>query len=236
MSDKISEIPKEQRPYEKCLRDGEGVLTDGELLAVILRCGTRQMSSVSLAGEILKAAEGYGFPGLPGLLHLSVQELQSIPGIGKVKALQLRCVGELARRISSASARPALAYNDPESIARYYMERLRHEEQEHLFCMMMDSKGSLLGEKLLSRGTVSGTLITPREVYVEALKLRAVRIVLIHNHPSGDPLPSSPDMEFTARILAAGEMVGIELADHIIIGDKTYFSFREQGLMKENAV
>ena len=198
------------------------------------KCGTKEKSSVSLAGDILKAAETAGFSGLPGVLHLSVQELLMISGIGKVKALQLRCIGELARRISASKARTSIVYDQPETIACYYMERLRHEEQEHLYCMMLDSKGGLVGERLLSRGTVNGTMISPREVYVEALKLRAVRIVLIHNHPSGNPLPSSPDMEFTARIRSAGNMVGIELLDHIIIGDRTYFSFREQGLMEDD--
>ena len=133
--------------------------------------------------------------------------------------------------MACAAARPALSFQNPQSIAKYYMELLRHEEQELLYAMFLDCRNHFLGDKLLSRGTVNATLITPREVFVEALKKHAVSLILIHNHPSGDPMPSSCDMEVTQRIQESGEMLGIHLLDHIIIGDQKFVSFREEKLL-----
>lgn len=177
--------------------------------------------------------ETTSYPGLLGLLHLSLPDLMKINGIGKVKAIQLKCIGELSKRMASAAARPGLSFQNPSTIARYYMERLRHEEQELLYCMMLDNKNHLLAETLLSRGTANATLITPREVFLQALRHHALSLILVHNHPSGDPSPSGCDVEVTKRILQAGEIVGIHLLDHIIIGDRRYFSFREEELLKE---
>jgi DNA repair protein RadC len=232
MSKTILELPKEDRPYEKCMERGPGALTDSELLAVILKNGARGGSSLSLANEILKAMQQSSHPGLLGLLHASIADLMKIHGVGRVKAIQLKCIGELSKRIAMSAARPQLSFTDPFSIARYYMEQLRHEEQELMLSMMVDSKNHLLGERILTRGTVNATLITPREVFVEALRYQAVGLILVHNHPSGDPTPSSCDMEVTQRIYQAGELLGIELLDHIIIGDQKYISFREQKILK----
>ena len=236
MSEKIRELPKEQRPYEKCLRDGEQALSDAELLAVLLRSGTRTKSAPGLAGELLSATQSTAFPGLPGLIHMSVQDLTALPGIGEVKAVMLKCVAELSRRMASAIARPAMTFDQPVTIARYFMERLRHEEQEHLYVLTMDNRNHLLGEYLVSLGTATSALVSPREIFLEALKQRALGVVLVHNHPSGDPSPSLCDMEITERIFEAGSIVGIELLDHIVIGDQKYYSFREQGLIKENDI
>lgn len=233
MPEKIKELPKLQRPYEKCLSEGESALSDSELLAVILRNGTKGTSSLSLANQILNLTEESSYPGLLGLLHLSLPELMKIHGIGKVKAIQLKCIGELSKRMASAAARPGLSFQNPVTIAKYYMERLRHEEQELLYCMMLDNKNHLLAEQLLSRGTANATLITPREVFLEAVRYHALCLILVHNHPSGDPSPSSCDVDVTNRICQAGELLGIHLLDHIIIGDQKYFSFREQNLLDE---
>jgi DNA repair protein RadC len=233
MNQKMKELPKDQRPYEKCLREGEAALSDSELLAVILRSGTQGTNSLTLANQILSMTEESSYPGLPGLLHLSHSQLMKIHGIGKVKAIQLKCIGELSKRMASAAARPGLSFRNPVTIARYYMEQLRHEEQEHLYCMMLDNKNHLLAEQLLSRGTANATLITPREVFVEALRHHALSLILVHNHPSGDPTPSGCDYDVTKRIFEAGEMLGVQLLDHIIIGDQKYFSFREQGVLDE---
>lgn len=234
MKQTMKEIPVSQRPYEKCIREGECSLSDSELLAVILRCGTKGMSSLSLANDILKHMEQSSYPGLLGLLHSSVSELKSIHGIGTVKAVQLKCIGELAKRIASTAARSSLDFRSPGSIAAYYMEQLRHQEQEMMICMMLDNQNHLLGDTVLSKGTVNATLITPREVYLEALRYHAVNLILIHNHPGGNPTPSNCDREITERIYHAGEMLGICLLDHIIIGDQRYISFREEGLMEED--
>lgn len=232
MKDTMKELPALQRPYEKCIREGASALSDSELLAVILRCGTQGVNSLNLANKVLKHMENSSFPGLPGLLHASLEELVQIHGIGKVKAVQLKCIGELSKRIASSSARTQLSFDRPETIAQYYMELLRHEEQEQVVCMMLDSKNHLLGEYYMSRGTANASLITPREIYVEALRRHAVSVILIHNHPSGDPLPSKCDLDVTERIYRAGELLGIQFLDHIIIGDHRYVSFREQGILK----
>ena len=133
--------------------------------------------------------------------------------------------------MAAAAARPQLSFNNPVTIARYYMEHLRHEEQEVLLVMMLDGRNHLLGEQMISRGTVGATLVTPREVFIEALKFHAVGLILVHNHPSGDPTPSECDMDITERISRAGELLGVKLLDHIVIGDQKYISFREQGML-----
>lgn len=229
----MKELPETERPYEKCLSQGAGALSDSELLAVILKTGTRGSSSLHLANEILKYLQNSSYPGLVGLHYISLEELTKIHGIGRVKAIQLKCIGELSKRIATASARSTLSFNNPVTIAQYYMERLRHEEQEHMICVMLDSKNHLLGEQVLTKGISNATLITPREVYLAALQYHAVNLILLHNHPSGDPTPSRCDLEVTERIFDAGEMLGIALLDHIIIGDHRYISFREQGLLNE---
>lgn len=231
MYNRIKELPEEQRPYEKCIREGERALSDGELLAVILKNGVSGGNSLTLANDILSYTQNTSFPGLQGLLHLSLEQLRKIHGIGKVKAVQLKCIGELSRRIASESMRAQVSFNQPLSIAKYYMERLRHEEQELLISMMFDTKNHLLGDQILSRGTVNASLITPREIYVEALRRHAVCLTLVHNHPSGDPTPSESDRILTRRVFEAGEMLGVHLLDHIVIGDHRYVSFHEEGLM-----
>lgn len=233
MNRKMKELPKEQRPYEKCLVNGPSSLSDSELLAVILRCGTKELNSLSLAGEILAQMKNTPYPGLPGLIHCSIQDLMKIRGVGRVKAVQLKCIGELSRRIALTAARPKIRWNIPETIAQYYMEKLRHEEQEQIYCMMLDTKTHLLGECVVSKGTVNSSLITPREIFLEALRYHAVGIVLVHNHPSGDPSPSAADYALTERIRKTGDLVGISLMDHIVIGDHRYFSFLEEGVFTE---
>ncbi|MBS6706589.1 MAG: DNA repair protein RadC [Lachnospiraceae bacterium] len=225
----IKDIPSEERPYEKCLARGAAALSDAELLAVILRNGAAGQSCVELAREILRFSPSAS--GLLGLHHLSVQELMKIRGIGKVKAVQLKCITELSTRIATMRAKESLCFTDPSSIAEYYMERLRHEEQELLICMMFDTKNHLLGDAQISRGTVNSALISPRELFLQALAFHAVHIILVHNHPSGNPEPSQEDIVVTRRVRGAGELIGISLLDHIVIGDHCYISMFEQGLI-----
>ena len=227
----LRNLPMMEQPYEKCLENGPGSLSDAELLAVILRCGARGKTSLELAREILSLPGKE--EGLLGLYHCTRQELLQIRGVGEVKAIQLQCIGELSKRIARNAARPQLVMNSPASIAAYYMEELRHEEQEVVICMMADVKGHFLGDKILTRGTATGSMVTPREIYMEALRRHAVSLILIHNHPSGDPTPSPDDVQITTRIYQAGELIGIHLLDHIVIGDQKYCSFREEGLWEE---
>ena len=231
MKQTIKELPESSRPYEKCLQGGPSGLSDSELLAVILRSGVPGNNSLALANQILSLTKDTSYPGLLGLMHMSLPDLMKVNGIGKVKAIQLKCIGELSKRMASAVARPGLSFNDPITIAKYYMEHLRHEEQEVLIVMLLDGKNHLIGEQTLSRGTVNATLITPREVFLEAMKFHAVSVILVHNHPSGDPTPSDDDIKITERVYRSGELLGVRLLDHVVIGDHKYVSFRELGLL-----
>ena len=227
---KMKDLPVQKRPYEKCRALGPGALSDEELLADIIRTGSRSENSLELAGRIMELS--LPGDGLAGLLHRSLPEFMSIEGIGVVKGLQLCCIGELSRRIwrrKSLEASPAFC--EPADIASYYMEEMRHLEQEEVRAMFLDTKQVLLRDVLLSRGTVNASLISPREVLIQALCNRAVAMVLVHNHPSGDPSPSREDELLTRRVEEAGKIIGISLLDHVIIGDTTYISLRERGIL-----
>ena len=223
----IETLPKEERPYEKCLQYGTEALTDIELLAVILRTGTKGCNVKELAVKLLKNEDGA--VSVLSLTHLSLEQLLEISGIGKVKAIQILCVLELAKRISKTSFNDGTKYNTPKVIAGYYMEQLRHLEQEHLYVMFLDTKCKLIKDKLISSGTINQSLISPREIFIEALRCNCVNIILVHNHPSGDPAPSRDDLKSTSRVKEAGKIIGIRLLDHIIIGDNTYCSLNESG-------
>jgi DNA repair protein RadC len=217
------------RPYEKCLTYGPERLSDAELLAVILRVGSQKEDAVGLARRILALAKDGS--GLLGLLHLSVQDLMEVPGIGEVKAMQLKCIAELSKRISTQHAEEELDFSDPKTIAHYYMERIRHEEQEVLICVMLNNRLKKICDVLISKGTVNSSLVSTRDIFIAAAKSRAVRIVLLHNHPSGDPTPSKEDLQVTRKAEEAGKLLDIPLLDHIVIGDRSYVSFRECGLL-----
>ena len=227
---RMKDLPEEDRPYEKCLRLGPGALSDGELLAVIIRTGSRDENSLELADRILELS-GSG-DGLVGLLHHSLADLCGVKGIGKAKGAQLLCIGELSRRIWKRKAMEKTpAFSNPQEIADYYMEDMRHLEQEEIRVMYFNTKQALIRDFLVSRGTVNASLVTPREILIEALRCLAVGMVLVHNHPSGDPEPSQSDMLLTRRVKEAGSLVGITLLDHIVIGDKRYVSFRQNELL-----
>lgn len=227
---RMKDLPAENRPYEKCLQAGPKSLSDGELLAVIIRTGSREDTSLTLAEKLL--ALGSPGDGLLGLLHHSLTDLTEIKGIGKVKAIQLLCIGELSRRIWKRKAQErSLTFKHPEDISAYYMEDMRHLEQEEIHAMFFNTKQVMIKELLLARGTVNASVMTPRELLIEALRCRAVSMVLIHNHPSGDTAPSRADILLTRRVKEAGDVIGIQLIDHIIIGDRCYLSFRQQHLL-----
>ena len=219
------ELPVSERPYEKCLLAGPQALSDAELLAVILKSGCRKMNVVALAQTILQA-DGKN---LLNLYHMSVEELMRFPGIGKVKAIQLKCVAELSRRIARTDRSQRVCLSDAESVAAYYMERLRHEPQEQLLVSMYDTKCHLMGDSVIATGSVSAVLSSPREIFLQLFEKKAVSFILLHNHPSGDPSPSREDFALTQRLKACGELLDVELSDHIIIGDNRYYSFRENG-------
>lgn len=226
---KMKELSENERPYEKCLRYGAEYLSDTELLAVLLRTGVKGMNSLELAQKILQTpSEGTG---LLNIHHLTLQKLKNIRGIGTVKAIQILCLSELAKRLAKTSAGEGLIFNNPSTIAEYYMEELRHQKQEQMKLLMLNTKTKLIGETDISKGTVNASLVSPRELFIEALNQEAVSIILVHNHPSGDPTPSKSDILLTKRVKDAGDLIGIELLDHIIIGNNCYISFSEQKMI-----
>lgn len=219
----------EEKPYERCEKYGAACLTDAELLAVIIRTGTKGESSIDIADKILSSSPAD--KGLSTLFHLSYKELMDIHGIGRVKAIQILCIVELSKRFSRCNFNDSLYFNTPKIIADYYMEEMRHKEQEILKVMFLDTKNRLIHDMTASKGTVNGSMSSPRDIFIEALRFRAVYIILLHNHPSGDPTPSKEDLLFTKRIENSGNMIGIQLLDHVIIGDNCYCSLKERGLI-----
>ena len=221
-----NEYRMQNLPYEKFTTYGSKALTDSELLSIILRTGTAKTDVCRLGENVLAQTARYG-NGLLGLYHIPVDDLRKIPGIGQVKAIQLKALAELCTRMSQAKAKGALSFHDPYSVADYYMERLRHENVEYIFLLLLDSGLHLIEERILSKAS----LLSPREVFINAFQGKAANIMLLHNHPGGNPTPSENDLRITERVREVGQMVDIPLFDHIIIGDNSYFSFQESHLM-----
>ncbi len=223
----VKELPKTERPYEKCMYYGPEALTDEELLAIFIRTGTKKCTSIELGKKILQNANH----NLMNLYDYSLQTLMEYEGIGKVKAIQLKCIAEISKRIANVSRNMDICFSAPDAVAAFYMEKLRHEPKEHFVVCMLDSKCRYLGERTLTIGSVNASLVSPREVFIHALSLQAVSIIILHNHPSGRPQPSREDKQVTDCIAQCGRMLQVELSDHIIIGDHNYYSFREKGLL-----
>ncbi len=227
MNNEINLYDINPRPYEKSMRYGVSTLSDAELLAIILRTGTKGMDATSLSCEVLKSYAGKD--GIVGLCNVGIHELMKIKGIGKVKAIQIQAIVELAKRLSKGSISERKSFSNPKLIANYYMQDMMHLEVEKVLLVMLDNKCKLICDMIVSQGTVNSSIISPREIIIEALKHRAVFIVIIHNHPSGDPTPSNDDYNFTDRLKRAAEIVDIPLLDHIIIGNNQYISLKETG-------
>lgn len=221
------------RPYEKCLMYGASALTDAELIAVVLRSGTRGVSALELARKVLALTKDGS--GLTAVCSLSAADYMTLPGIGEVKAIQLMCIGELSKRIATRRSRTLLKCTDPEAIAALYMEQLRFDPQEHLISVLLDTKMRMIGEERIAKGTANAAIISTRDIFLAALRHRAVALLLIHNHPSGDPSPSGQDIALTEKVRRAGELLDITLVDHIVIGDGSYVSFAENGLIEDEA-
>lgn len=226
----MRELPQSERPYEKCFTQGPQFLSDAELIAAIIHTGTKGFKAIEVSQAILHRS--HTEPGILGILNMSNEELMKIKGVGMVKAAKLKCIAELSKRIAKSKAVNQIQLTSPSSIAQYYMEDLRHVEQEQVILAMFDTKNKLLGEKVIYIGTVNASLVSPRELFIEALKNQAVYIVLLHNHPSGDPTPSKEDILLTKRVQNVGNMLGIYLIDHIIIGNLCYTSLKEKNLME----
>lgn len=219
----MKQLPLSERPYEKFETDGAEKLSEKELLSVIIRTGTKNDRADQIA---LRLLESCGNDGLQALWNMDLGQLKKIPGIGKVKAIQILCVCELAKRLARGKRILGTKVSSPEDIISYYNVHLKYQEKEHLILLILDSKNRILSEETLSIGTINATIADPREIFFTALKKNAVSIILLHNHPSGDPVPSTEDIISTKQIIEAGKIIGIQLYDHIIIGQNSYVSLR----------
>lgn len=223
----IKELPASERPYEKFLSLGASGLSDADLLAIIIKTGTKDKSAVDIAQEILSGRHG----NLLNLYEMSYDELIQVSGIGQIKAIQLKAVAELSMRISKAKRARSIRMNTPVTIADYYMEQMRHLQQEVVICAYFDVKSRFLGDKFISKGSLSSSVVDISSVMRTALEKNASKIVLLHNHPSGDCTPSKDDIAVTDRLVEGSRIFSIELCDHIIIGDNEYYSFYENKII-----
>lgn len=225
---RIKDLPENERPYERLQKFGPDMLSNAELLAIIIKTGTKGETSVDIARRLLiKDEEGIG----PAFLnYLSLEELVGIKGIGKVKAIQIKALLELAKRIHSTRRTGKVTIKSPEDVCKYLMEEMRRLKQEQLRILVLNTKNHILKECTVAVGGLNKSSVEIREVFKEPIKIGAASVILIHNHPSGDPEPSGDDILITRRIAKGGEMMGINVLDHIIIGDGSYTSLKEKGL------
>ena len=221
----IRDMTLEERPREKMLLNGANCLSDAELLAIIIRTGTKELNAIQLGQAIIDKADNIRY-----LQDLTFEELKSINGIGQTKALQIKAALELSNRI--ASYKP-LKYKikNPWDIYKYYMESLRYQYKEIFKVVLLNTKNEIITDVDISIGTLNSSLVHPREVFREAIRRSSNKIILLHNHPSGNCEPSKEDKSITNRLKDCGELMGIEVIDHIIIGDGVYFSFKENMLI-----
>ncbi|HEU4965144.1 MAG TPA: DNA repair protein RadC [Bacilli bacterium] len=221
---RVREMPLEERPRERMWQQGTDGLSNAELLAILLRTGNRGCSAVDLADRLLSR-----FGGIRELLEADLHELTDMPGIGLAKATQVKAAIEFGRRVArmSREARPLLT--TPQDVADYMMDRLRFQLKEHFVTLHLDTKGRLIGEEIVSIGSLNASIAHPREIFKLAVKKSAAAIICLHNHPSGDPTPSYEDIEVTRRLVEAGKILGVEVIDHIIIGEDCFVSLKEKG-------
>jgi DNA repair protein RadC len=219
-------MPKDERPRERLLLKGADVLSDAELLAIMLRVGNAEETAVGLAQRILKETSG-----LRGLAEKNQDELTQIKGIGPAKVAQIKGALELGKRLYEAKRRENKTIRTPEDAAQFVMAEMRYLDREQLRVLCLDSKNHVIANSAISVGTANASLAHPRECFKEAVRRSAVAVIFVHNHPSGDPTPSSEDVQLTKQLKSAADVLGIDLLDHIIIGDGVWMSLKERGLM-----
>ncbi|MCL1982117.1 MAG: DNA repair protein RadC [Clostridiales bacterium] len=224
----IKELPFSERPREKMFTEGIAYLSNTELLAILMGTGTREKSALRLAEEVLSLEKS----GILFLSECSPEELKKVKGIGEAKACQVLAGIELGRRIATKPRGSKTRVNGPGSIASLFMEEMRYYKKEIFNILLMNSKGEVIGTDVISVGDLSSTVIHPREVFLPAIKRSAATVAFVHNHPSGDPTPSSEDIAVTKKLVDAGTILGIQVVDHVVIGDGKYVSFREEQLIQ----
>lgn len=223
MGIRIKDIPVNDRPRERLINNGVEVLSDEELLAVILKTGTKELSAKDLSGLILSKVKG-----INNLSEYNLEKLKSIKGIGEAKAcLILACI-ELSKRINKeVKSINNIKFNNCEIVYNYYKDIIGNKKQEYFYCIYLDNNKKIIKDKLLYIGTINYSIVHPREVFKEAYMLSASAIICVHNHPSGNTLPSTQDLELTKNLVSIGNLLGIKVLDHIIIANNNYYSFLE---------
>jgi len=224
----IKDWPEAERPREKLLLSGPAPLGDSELLALILRSGSSspRVSALDLARQLLQH-----FGSLRSLTMATATELSAFAGIGAAKAAELLALGELARRLATTPLRPGERFTTSQEVFCHFHERLRDRRKELFLTLLLDSKNRLLREVQVSEGSLNASIVHPREVFAPVVRESAAAVLLVHNHPSGDPTPSREDLELTGRLREAGELIGVRVLDHVIIGNGCYVSLADRGLL-----
>ncbi|MFZ5954876.1 MAG: RadC family protein [Nanoarchaeota archaeon] len=217
---KISEISKENRPRERFLKLSPSALSDAELFAIILRTGTFEENVIDMSNRLINKF------GLEKLFDCSLKELQTIKGIGQIKAMQILAISELGKRYNQKKKKITQIKN-AEDVFNLFHEKLKSETQENFIVLLLNNKNNILNDFLVSKGILDSTIIHPREIFRPAIKNSASRIIIVHNHPSGDPHPSEEDIEITKKIIEAGQIIDIKVLDHVIIGRDKFWSWIE---------
>jgi len=223
---RLKDLPRDERPRERMMRLGAEALSHAELLAILLRTGSRKESAVHLAQRVL-----HDCGGLRRFAERHWDELTQISGIGPAKALELQASLELGRRVARSRLPEAVIISSPQDAANLLMEEMRHLREEHFVVLFLNTKNHVVGRETISVGSLSASIVHPREVFKVAIRRNSASILCAHNHPSGDPTPSMEDVQLTRRLRDAGDLVGIELLDHIVIGDRRFVSLKESGCM-----
>ncbi|USG64136.1 DNA repair protein RadC [Brevibacillus ruminantium] len=222
----MKNVPYYDRPRERLLREGAAYLSDAELIAIMLRTGREKETAFQLAQRLLAT-----FGDIGGLAQASHAELTDIKGIGPVKAIELQASFELGRRVLEFSRNQRTTIRLPRDVANLMQHELRHLTQEHFVCLFLNTKNQVIGKQTIFVGSLDASIVHPREVFKEAIKRSSASVICLHNHPSGDPTPSREDIAVTRTLKEAGELIGISLLDHVIIGDGSYVSLKEQGYL-----
>ncbi|OPY55928.1 MAG: hypothetical protein A4E55_02346 [Pelotomaculum sp. PtaU1.Bin035] len=222
----MKELPEELRPRERLQKEGAGALSEIELTAILLRTGSHEVTAVELASLIFAR-----FKNLRSLVDATIEELSEIKGVGPAKASQVKAALELAKRLSHFTGLPRPVIKSPDDVAGLLMEEMRHLDREHFRALLLNTRNQVIANDEVSVGTLNSSAVHPRELFRNAIKRSAASVVLVHNHPSGDATPSKDDLDVTRRISEAGKIIGIEILDHIIIGDNRFTSFKAEGLI-----
>ena len=222
----IRDFPQDERPRERLIQSGASSLSNQELLAILIRTGTKSESVLQLSNRLLNS-----FDGLNLLKDASLEEITKTKGIGLAKAVQIMAAVEFGRRISNLAFDDRYSIRSPEDGANYVMNDMRFLAQEHFVCLYLNTKNQVLHRQTIFIGSLNASIVHPREVFKEAFRRSAASIICIHNHPSGDPTPSREDIEVTKRLVECGRIIGIDILDHLIIGEKKFISLKEKGYL-----